>query len=65
MTKEEQKNFVLSFIHGWAGSKEFTSEWYESEIIPALNKTAKQAVDSGDFEAVKQYLEHIQYGGFA
>ena len=46
-------------------SKQAAFKWYESEIIPALNKTAQDTVDYGDFEAVKQYLEHISEGGFA
>ncbi|WP_157825824.1 hypothetical protein [Colwellia sp. Bg11-28] len=62
---DKQKEFVLSFIHEWAGSQESALKWYESEIIPSLNKTAKQAVDGGEFEAVRQYLEHIRDDGFA
>ncbi len=65
MISDKQKEFVLSFIHEWAGSQESALIWYESEIIPSLNKTAKQAVDGGEFEAVRQYLEHIQYDGFS
>ena len=65
MISDEQKKFVLSFIHEWAGSQESALKWYESEIIPSLNKTAQQAVDAGEFEAVKQYLEHIKDGGFS
>lgn len=65
MTSEAQEKFVLSFVQEWAGSNELALKWYETEIIPALNKTAKQAVNGGDFEAVKQYLEHIRNDGFA
>tara|TARA_R110000737_G_scaffold352273_1_gene397577 strand:- start:11459 stop:11656 length:198 start_codon:yes stop_codon:yes gene_type:complete len=65
MTQEEQKQFVLSFILDWAGSKEAALQWYESEIIPALNKTAEEVIDNGGFEAIKEYLEHIGQGGFA
>ncbi|MFT6833985.1 MAG: hypothetical protein ACJA0H_000011 [Francisellaceae bacterium] len=65
MTQEEQKQFILSFILDWAGSKEAALKWYESETISSLNKTAQEAVDDGDFEAIKEYLEHIEQGGFA
>jgi hypothetical protein len=65
MTPTEQKIYILNFIKEWAGSKQAALQWYESEIIPALNKTAQDTVDGGDFEAVKQYLEHISEGGFA
>ena len=65
MTQEEQKQFVLSFIIDWAGSKEAALEWYESEVIPALNTTAQEAVNNGCFEAIKEYLEHIEQGGFS
>jgi hypothetical protein len=65
MTQEEQKQFILSFILVWAGSKEAALKWYESEVIPSINKTAQEAVNNGDFEAIKEYLEHIEQGGFA
>ena len=65
MTRKEQKKFILNYIINWAGSKEAALAWYESEVIPALNKTAQEAVNNGDFEAVKEYLEHIKQGGFA
>lgn len=64
MTPEEQREFVLNYIERWASSKDLALKWYESEIILSLNKTAKQAVDGGEFEAVKQYLKHIKNGGF-
>ncbi|MFT5277813.1 MAG: hypothetical protein ACI8VI_001453 [Granulosicoccus sp.] len=65
MTEQEQKEFILNFVQDWAGSKQAALLWYESEVIPALDKTIQQAVDGGNFEAVKQYLEHIEQGGFA
>jgi hypothetical protein len=65
MTPEEQKEYILDFVLDWAGSKIAALKWYESEVISALNKTAQQTIDAGDFETVKQYLEHIENGGFA
>ncbi len=65
MTQEEQKQFVLNFILDWAGSKEAALKWYEAEVIPALNKTAQEAVNNGGFDAIKEYLKHIEEGGFA
>jgi len=65
MTEQEQKEFILNLVHDWTGSKQASLKWYESEVISALNKTAKQTVDAGDFESVKRYLEHINEGGFA
>jgi hypothetical protein len=65
MTQEEQKQFILNFILDWAGSKDAALKWYESEVIPSLNKTAQEAVDNGCFEAIKVYLQHIEQGGFA
>jgi hypothetical protein len=65
MTQAEQKEFILDFVEGWAGSNQAALKWYESEVISALNKTAQQAVDGGDFESVKIYLEYINEGGFA
>jgi hypothetical protein len=65
MTEQEQKEFILNFVQDWAGSKQAALIWYESEVISALNKTVQQAVDGGDFEAVKHYLKHIEQGGFA
>ncbi|MGL1958551.1 MAG: hypothetical protein OCD00_14690 [Colwellia sp.] len=65
MTQTEQKEFIIYFVQGWAGSKQAALKWYESEVISALNKTVQQAVDGGDFESIKRYLEHINEGGFA
>lgn len=65
MNEQEQKEFIINFVLDWAGSKKAALQWYELEVIPALNKTSQQAVDDGGFEAVKQYLEHIEQGGFA
>lgn len=65
MTQEEQKQFILNFILDWADSKEAALKWYESETISSLNKTAQEAINNGGFEAVKEYLEHIEQGGFA
>lgn len=65
MTQAEQKEFILNFVQDWAGSKQEALKWYESEVIPALNKTSRQAVDDDDFESVKRYLEHINEGGFS
>jgi hypothetical protein len=55
----------LDYVQDWAGSKQAALKWYGSEIIPALNKTAQQTVNAGDFESVKRYLDHIDEGGFA
>jgi hypothetical protein len=65
MTQKEQKEYVLNYVQDWAGSKQAALKWYEFEVIPALNKTAQQAVEANDFESVKIYLEHINEGGFA
>ncbi|AOW78599.1 hypothetical protein A3Q34_18210 [Colwellia sp. PAMC 20917] len=65
MTQAEQKKFILDFVQDWAGSKQAALKWYESEVIPALDKTVQQAVNGGDFDAVKHYLKHIEQGGFA
>jgi hypothetical protein len=65
MTQDEQKEYIFDFIQRWTTSQQSSLEWYKSEIIPALNKTAQEAVDSGDFEALKRYLEHIDKGGFS
>ena len=65
MTRKEQKKFILNYIINWAGSKEAALKWYESETISSLNKTAQEVVDNGGFEAIKEYLEHIERGGFS
>jgi hypothetical protein len=65
MTQLEQEKYILDYVQDWAGSKQAALKWYEFEVIPALNKTAQQAVEAKDFESVKRYLEHINEGGFA
>jgi len=65
ITRKEQEEYILDFIQGWTNSEQASVNWYKNEIIPALNKTPFEAVNSGDFEAVKRYLEHIDKDGFA
>ncbi len=65
MTQEDQEKYILDFINGWVCSKKDALNWYETEVIPALNKTANQAVTEGEFDLVKRYLKHIDKGGFA
>jgi hypothetical protein len=65
MTQLEQKEYILNYVQNWAGSTQAALKWYEFEVIPALNKTAQQAVVAKDFESVKRYLEHINEDGFA
>ena len=43
----------------------YFANWYESEMIPLLKMTAQQTVQSGNFEAMKNHLVHIDQGGYA
>jgi hypothetical protein len=65
MTLKEQEQFVLNYIKNWVSSEEEALRWYQRNHIPSLNMTAQKAVKKGKFNAVKEYLEHINLGGFA
>jgi hypothetical protein len=65
MTLKEQEQFVLNYIKNWVSSEEEALRWYRENHISSLNMTAQEAVKKGRFKAVKEYLEHINLGGFA
>jgi hypothetical protein len=65
MTPKEQEKFVLDYIKKWVSSEEEAKKWYQENHIPSLNMTAQEAVKKGKFNVVKEYLEHINLGGFA
>lgn len=65
MNTVKQKLFVINFVREWAGGLENAEVWYQTKHIPALNMTASRAIETGNFEFLKQYLEAIELGGFA
>ena len=49
-----------------AGSERQALAWYRGEPIPAFgNLTAENLVKSGKSAAVRDYLDHLERGGFA
>lgn len=65
MTHNEQKRFIINFVMKWVNSHDEAIRWYETTVIPSLNKTPEQAINAGEFEKVKQYLAIVELGGFA
>lgn len=65
MNHIEQKSHILKRVEVWAGSEEKALSWYMTEIIPAINCTANEAVESDNFEALNEYIDIIEIGGFA
>ena len=65
MNHIEQKSLILRRIEPWAGSIEKAEIWYMNEIIPSLDCTANEAIESENFEALSEYIDIIEIGGFA
>jgi hypothetical protein len=65
MNKLEQKQLVLSRVLEWAGSSDKAEDWYCNQQIPALGCTPLKAVESDHFEALMEYIDSIELGGFA
>lgn len=64
--KQTQMAKVIEKATRWTGSRTAALIWARTERIPALdNRTAQDAVRSGDFKAVLFYLESIEGGAFA
>jgi hypothetical protein len=57
---------IVSRIAGWAGGKDQAMAWYRAQPIPAFgDRTAESLVKTGQAAAVRDYLDHIEMGGFA
>ncbi|MGO4891847.1 hypothetical protein [Flavobacterium sp. W21_SRS_FM6] len=65
MDEHEQTQLILGRVTKWAGSRENAQKWFDQEFIPALGSTTKHAVEHGYYEAVNDYLDAIELGGFA
>lgn len=49
-----------------AGGDEQARVWYQTQPIPAFGGcTANELVLAGQWEAVHQYIAHLELGGFA
>lgn len=57
---------IIDRIILWAGSERQALAWYRGEPIPAFGGlTAENLVKSGKSAAVRDYLDHLERGGFA
>ena len=57
---------IISLIETWAGTRSQAEAWYHSHPINALDGlTTEQLVNQGRFDELKEYLNHIEAGGFA
>ncbi|WP_288388792.1 hypothetical protein [uncultured Alteromonas sp.] len=65
ISKNEQKQLVLGRVEKWAGGLNKAFTWYETEKIPALECTPSEAIEAGHFEALMNYLDAIELGGYA
>jgi hypothetical protein len=65
MNKEEQRQIILNRVRHWAGSDAATEKWFNTEQIPALGCTPRQAIDRGEYDALRRYIDIIALGGFA
>lgn len=65
MNKKEQEQLILEKVKEWAGGSDKAQIWYKNEEIPALGCTPEQAVESGYFDALIEYIQSIELGGYA
>jgi hypothetical protein len=65
MNKLEQKQHVLSRVLEWAGSVDKADFWYSDQQISALGCTPMEAVESDHFDALMEYIDSIELGGYA
>jgi hypothetical protein len=61
----EQSMIIIQRIDKWAGSRFGAVAWFTSETIPSLAYTPLEAIQDGYFDAVIQYIEAIELGGYA
>jgi len=57
---------IISRVSDWAGGKEQAMAWYRAQPLPAFGgRTAEALVKGGKAAAVRDYLDHMAFGGFA
>lgn len=57
---------IIIRVTPWAGSTTQAVAWYRAERIPAFGgRTAYELVKEGKGDAVLQYLDCVELGGFA
>ena len=57
---------IIDRITLWAGGKRQAHAWYRGVPIPAFGgRTAENLVKNGKSAAVRDYLDHLERGGFA
>jgi hypothetical protein len=56
---------ILCRIVPWVGGEDQARVWYHAERIPAFGgRTAEQLVEEGKASAIRDFLDHVAYGGF-
>ena len=65
MNHIEQKVIVFSKIEPWVANSLDAERWFQYEVIQALGSTPEEAIKNNNFEALINYLEGIEIGGFA
>ncbi|NMH61012.1 hypothetical protein [Alteromonas ponticola] len=65
MTKDEQREKILTLVEHWAGSRENAEKWYQEVNLPPLGCTAKVAIENNQFDVLVSYIEAIGAGGYA
>ena len=57
---------ILARVQGWAGSRHHALAWYRSQPLPSLgDQTVEALVKQGRANAVRDYLNRIEVGGYA
>ena len=57
---------IIQRIETWAGGRQQAISWYEAQPIPAFGgRTAETLVKEGRIAVLREYLDHIERGGFA
>lgn len=62
----KQSVALIDKVDEWCSSKANAIDWFISEPIPALgNVTPRNAVLSGNYKALNEYIDAIALGGYA
>jgi hypothetical protein len=57
---------IIVLVQAWAGGAAQAMAWYRAEPISAFGgRTAEAMVKSGNARAVREYVKHLETGGYA
>lgn len=65
-TRLREMSEIINRVLAWTGSIPAAFAWYRSQPLPSFGgQTAEELVKQGKAEAVREYLNRINVGGYA